>query len=50
MITLPLKGKPARVTLGAAKLPWTLSKDGFLSMTLPQPDPETIDTIITIEL
>lgn len=50
VITVPFNAKPAKVTLGAAKLPWTLSKDGFLSITLPQPDPETIDTIITIEL
>lgn len=50
VITVPFQGKPRRVSIGPEKLPWTLSKDGYLRITLPVPDPETIDTIISIEI
>ena len=51
-LVIPFDGKiaAARDYASGASLPWKLSKDGFLSVTLPRPDTEAIDTVIEIIL
>ena len=49
-LTIPFTQKAKAITLNGEKLPWKASKDGFLTITLPTPDPEVIDTIVTITL
>ena len=49
-LTIPFAQKVKAITLNGEKLPWKASRDGFLTITLPTPDPEVIDTIVTITL
>lgn len=53
VVVIPFNlGKVASVNLfdGGAKCPWTLSRDGFLSITIPLPDAGTVDTIVSVTL
>ena len=52
LIILPFNNKVASVAgmSGDFKCDWKLSKDGFLSLTMPNPDFEETDTIIEIRL
>ena len=50
ILVIPFQGKPTAVKSfpEGAPLKWKADKDGFLSITLPTPDPSAIDTVIEI--
>ena len=49
-LTIPYAGKVKSITLQGEKVVWKATKDGFLTISLPVPEPETIDTILTMTL
>ena len=50
LLVIPFQGKPTAVKSfpEGAPLKWKADKDGFLSITVPTPDPSQIDTVIEI--
>ena len=50
LLVIPFQGKPTAVKSfpEGAPLKWKADKDGFLSITVPTPDPSLIDTVIEI--
>ena len=50
ILVIPIQGKPKAVKSfpEGAPLKWKVDKDGFLSITIPAPDPSAIDTVIEI--
>ena len=50
ILVIPFQGKPTAVKSfpEGTPLKWKVDKDGFLSITIPTPDPSAIDTVIEI--
>ena len=50
ILVIPFQGKPTAVKSfpEGAPLKWKVDKDGFLSITIPTPDPSATDTVIEI--